>query len=78
MHSTIKHKPMPANLKIIRIRADLRAPCEVNEFHCPLKVKALKRRSGHMQEQRCANGAVCGLWMFGTTRAAAALNASAV
>jgi hypothetical protein len=43
MHSTIEHKPMPANLKIVRIRTDLRAPCEVNEFHCELKVEGLRR-----------------------------------
>ena len=33
MHAAIKHDPMPANLKIVRIRADLRAPGQINEFH---------------------------------------------
>ena len=43
MHSAIKDEPMPAYLKIVRIRADLRAPGQINEFQGKLKVEALKR-----------------------------------
>ena len=32
MHSAIEHQPVTANLKIVRVRANLRAPGEINEF----------------------------------------------
>ena len=60
MHAGIKHDPMPAHLKIVRISADLRALGQINEFQGKLKVEGsnvegLKRRSGHMQEQTRAS-----------------------
>jgi len=33
MHSAIQHEPVPPNLKVVRIRANLGVPCEVYEFH---------------------------------------------
>ena len=32
MHSAIKQKPVLADLKVVRIRADLRVPRKINEF----------------------------------------------
>ena len=32
MHSAIQHEPVPPNLKIVRIRADLGVSGKVNEF----------------------------------------------
>jgi hypothetical protein len=32
VHSAIEQEPMGSNLKIVRIRADLRAPGQINEF----------------------------------------------
>ncbi len=32
MHSAIEQQPVAANLKIIRVRADLRAAREINKF----------------------------------------------
>lgn len=32
MHATIEQQPVPANLKIVRVRADLRAASEINKF----------------------------------------------
>src|SRR5690349_15890599 len=32
MHPAIEQQPVPANLKIVRVRADLRAPSEINKF----------------------------------------------
>jgi len=32
MHSAIQHEPVPANLKVVRIRADFGVSGKVNEF----------------------------------------------
>ena len=32
MHPAIEQQPVPANLKIVRVRADLRAASKINEF----------------------------------------------
>jgi hypothetical protein len=36
MHSAIEQQPVPANLKIVRVRADLCAASEINEFQSAL------------------------------------------
>ena len=37
VHAAIQQHPVSANLKIVRIRADLRASCEVYEFQMQLQ-----------------------------------------
>jgi len=36
MHPAIEHQPVAADLKVVRVRANLRAACQVNEFQGPL------------------------------------------
>ena len=43
VHPAIEQEPVSANLKMIRIRPDLRVSCEISEFHYRLNVEALKR-----------------------------------
>ena len=33
MHPAIEHQPVAADLKVVRVRANLRAPCQIKEFH---------------------------------------------
>src|SRR5439155_26781436 len=33
MHAAIEHQPVAADLKVVRVRANLRAPCQIKEFH---------------------------------------------
>ena len=37
VHSAIKQEPVSANLKVVRIRADLGVPCEISEFQMRLR-----------------------------------------
>ena len=37
VHSAIEQKPVVANLKIVRIRADFRVACEICEFQMQLR-----------------------------------------
>jgi hypothetical protein len=37
MHPAIDQKPVWANLEIVRIRADFRAPCKIYEFQMQLR-----------------------------------------
>ena len=44
MHSAIEHQPVTADLKIVRVRADLRAASEINEFQATLLLLLLLMR----------------------------------
>ena len=37
VHSAIEQKPVSANLKMVRIRPDLRLSCEISEFQMRLR-----------------------------------------
>ena len=37
VHSAIEQEPVSADLKIVRIRPDLRVPCEISEFQMRLR-----------------------------------------
>src|SRR5215510_624559 len=55
VHSAIEQKPMAANLKIVGIRADLRAPSEICEFQgcssCSSESSFRLRLSGRGREE---------------------------
>jgi hypothetical protein len=37
VHTAIEEEPVMANLKVVRIRADLRVPCKIREFQMRLR-----------------------------------------